>query len=227
MFQRARNDSPAAASASTAAASAAAGGQRQQKHVARSNEEAVEEQLNARVDNEIEQLLTSFGEIIQSSRIHSSRSIDLSGKAATRTQTRRTAQQQTLQKQANRINDNDNSENDDDDDETNEPVAVTETVAGTETIKDKYAVAQEAYGAQTRAATMVRSVENLLAMVADVRRARLVNDSTALAAMADARRKEVEERTSTIRAAVERLNSAADAAVRELGTVYYNSKYVK
>ncbi|KAJ1844774.1 hypothetical protein LPJ73_005060, partial [Coemansia sp. RSA 2703] len=113
-------------------------------------------------------------------------------------------------------------ESDGDDDFDDENVK-----ASKEDTKDKYAVAQEAYGAQTRAATMVRSVEKLLAMVADIRRAHLVNDAAALVTAADARRKIIEERTQATRNAVAELNTAVDTAVRELETVYYNSKYVK
>ncbi|KAJ2718538.1 hypothetical protein GGI07_005710 [Coemansia sp. Benny D115] len=209
MFQRARPD-----------ATAAAQQQQRMRHVARNNEAAVESQLNQRVDAEIEQLLTSFGEIIQSSRIHNSSAIDLSGKASAPRASRPSAAQPKRSSALDSANQSD-GENDADG-------YVPQSAGGRqESTKDKYAVAQEAYGAQTRAATMVRSVEKLLAMVADVRRARLVNDSAALAAMADARRRALEERTLRTRQAVEALNAAVDAAVRDLETVYYNTKYAK
>ncbi|KAJ2788127.1 hypothetical protein GGI15_000148 [Coemansia interrupta] len=187
-----------------------------QKHTVRNNEAAVEDQLNARVSAEVEQLLMSFGEIIQSSRIYNSNPIDLTGKKAKRS--KHPTQNQQQQQQSRHSDD----ESDGYDDFDNETVK-----ASKENTKDKYAVAQEAYGAQTRAATMVRSVEKLLAMVADIRRARLVNDATALVTAADARRKVLEERTQATRNAVAELNTAVDTAVRELETVYYNSKYVK
>ncbi|KAJ2850877.1 hypothetical protein J3B02_003624 [Coemansia erecta] len=210
MFQRARSDR--------------ATEQHRPKHAARNNEAAVEEQLNARVEAEIEQLLTSFGEIIQSSRIYNSRPIDLSGKSESRS--KRPAHhpgqlQQRRSRQSDDESDFDNGITNDDNGD------VKNTRAGAEAPKDKYSVAQEAYGAQTRAATMVRSVEKLLAMVADVRRARLVNDSTTMTAVADARRKALEQRTVLTKDAIEQLNAAVDAAVRDLETVYHNSKYVK
>ncbi|KAJ1817728.1 hypothetical protein LPJ56_002004 [Coemansia sp. RSA 2599] len=206
MFQRARNDRNPDL--------------QRPKHAARNNEAAVEEQLNARVEAEVEQLLTSFGEIIQSSRIYNSRPINLSGKAEPRS--KRAAHSSQLQRRS-RQSDNDS----DDYDALNDDGDIKAPKAGSEAPKDKYSVAQEAYGAQTRAATMVRSVEKLLAMVADVRRARLVNDSTTLTAIADARRSALEARTVSTKDAIEQLNAAVDAAVRDLETVYHNSKYVK
>ncbi|KAJ1718204.1 hypothetical protein LPJ53_006630, partial [Coemansia erecta] len=164
----------------------------------RNNEAAVEDQLNARVSAEVEQLLMSFGEIIQSSRIYNSNPIDLTGKKAK--QSKHSTQNQQQQQQQSRHSDGESDGYDDLDDES--------VKASKENTKDKYAVAQEAYGAQTRAATMVRSVEKLLAMVADVRRARLVNDATALVTAADARRKVLDERTQATRNAVAELNTA-------------------
>ncbi|KAJ1863829.1 hypothetical protein H4R99_004635 [Coemansia sp. RSA 1722] len=205
MFQRARNDRNA--------------DQQRPKHVARNNEAVVEDQLNARVEAEVEQLLTSFGEIIQSSRIYNSRPIDLSGRADPRPKRPAHSSSQLQRRARQSDSDSDDAINDDGD--------LKGPKAGAEATKDKYAVAQEAYGAQTRAATMVRSVEKLLAMVADVRRARLVNDSTTMTAIADARRKALEGSTLATKEAVAQLNAAVDAAVRELETVYHNSKYVK
>ncbi|KAJ2123882.1 hypothetical protein GGF48_003880, partial [Coemansia sp. RSA 921] len=90
-----------------------------------------------------------------------------------------------------------------------------------------YITSQEAYSGQARAATMVRSVENLMLMVADIKRAYLVNDTNALVAMAAQRRQLLEERIRKTRSEIECLNSTLDTAVRELEAVYYNSKYVK
>ncbi|KAJ2746282.1 hypothetical protein GGI20_001483 [Coemansia sp. BCRC 34301] len=198
MFQRARGEGvPALAS---------------QKHLPRSSGAAAEERLNKRLDSEIRQLLTSFGEIIQSSRVENSEMGSKKVSAATPNQRGRDTS-------ANTASDDEESDVSDSGD-TSAPRSKTEP------IKDKYVVAQEAYSAQTRAATMVRSVENLLGMVADIKRAYLVNDTTALTMMADRRRKALEERTAATRREIEELGSVLDAAVRDLEKVYYNSKYL-
>ncbi|KAJ2468431.1 hypothetical protein EV174_006304, partial [Coemansia sp. RSA 2320] len=189
MFQRARGDgAPALAT---------------QKHFPKSSGAATEEQLNKRLDSEIKQLLTSFGEIIQSSRIENS---EVNSK-------------KTLAMPSQRRRDtggSDASGNEQSEESDAGDTATTATRSKTEPIKDKYVVAQEAYSAQTRAATMVRSVENLLAMVADIKRAYLVNDTTALTTMADRRRLALEARALATRSEVEDLGSVLDAAVRDL-----------
>ncbi|KAJ2616242.1 hypothetical protein H4S08_000871 [Coemansia sp. RSA 1365] len=173
-----------------------------QKHVAKDGDGATEEALNRRVEGEVDQLLNSFGEIIQSSRIYSSNSDSKRG---------------GRQKNSAYVGD----ESDDSDDSDSGARGKADAP------KDKYTAAQEAYSVQTRAATMVRSVESLLNMVADVKRAYLVNDTSTLVAMADRRRRVLEEHIGRTRAEVEALNSALDTAVRELETVYYNTKYAR
>ncbi|KAJ2064456.1 hypothetical protein GGI17_000966 [Coemansia sp. S146] len=197
MFQRARGDGVSALAA--------------QKHLPKSSGAAAEEQLNKRLDGEIRQLLTSFGEIIQSSRVENS---EMSSKKAAAT-----PNQRGREASANNASEGEESDVSDAGD-------ASAPRSKTEPIKDKYVVAQEAYSAQTRAATMVRSVENLLGMVADIKRAYLVNDTAALTMMADKRRKALEARTLTTRREIEELGSALDAAVRDLEKVYYNSKYL-
>ncbi|KAJ2546581.1 hypothetical protein EV175_005545 [Coemansia sp. RSA 1933] len=218
MFRRVRNDDPAALAA--------------KKHFAKSDNAEAEARLNKRVDGEIEQLLNSFGEIIQASRVHN-RDIDsiLAGMRPPhkRRNPRATGGADGADEDMDDGNDLDESENDEEVDSPNDIAASTATTGGarSEPTKDKYVVAQEAYSAQTRAATMVRSVENLLAMVADIKRAYLVNDTTTLTAMADKRRTALESRTRVTRSEVEELGAALDTAVRELETVYYNSKFVQ
>ncbi|KAJ1836555.1 hypothetical protein IWW55_004518 [Coemansia sp. RSA 2706] len=177
-----------------------------QRHLAKTSDAAVEEQLNKRLEGEIDQLLNSFGDIVQSSRIYNTGdSSSDNGRRPVRA------------RQSSSYNGGD-----DDDDES-----ANRTRSNAEPPKDKYVVSQEAYSAQTRAATMVRSVENLLSMVADIKRAYLVNDTNTLVAMADRRRQLLEERIRATRSEIEALNSTLDTAVRELEAVYYNSKYVK
>ncbi|KAJ2866289.1 hypothetical protein GGH94_001654 [Coemansia aciculifera] len=197
MFQRARGDGVSALAA--------------QKHLPKSSGAAAEEQLNKRLDGEIRQLLTSFGEIIQSSRVENS---EMSSKKAAATPNQRG--RDTSANNASEGEERDVSDSGD----------ASAPRSKTEPIKDKYVVAQEAYSAQTRAATMVRSVENLLGMVADIKRAHLINDTAALTMMADKRRKALEARTLATRREIEELGSALDAAVRDLEKVYYNSKYL-
>ncbi|KAJ2684902.1 hypothetical protein IWW39_004628 [Coemansia spiralis] len=199
MFQRARGDGAPALAA--------------QKHLPKSSGAAAEEQLNKRLDGEIKQLLTSFGEIIQSSRVENS---EMSSKKAAAAPIQRGRETNT--------DANDASEGEQSD--ASDAGAASAPRSKTEPIKDKYVVAQEAYSAQTRAATMVRSVENLLGMAADIKRAYLVNDTAALTMMADSRRKTLEERTMATRKEIEELGSVLDAAVRDLEKVYYNSKYL-
>ncbi|KAJ2805788.1 hypothetical protein H4S07_003939 [Coemansia furcata] len=199
MFQRARGDGAPALVA--------------QKHLPKSSGAAAEEQLNKRLDGEIRQLLTSFGEIIQSSRIENSEMGSKKAVAAA------TPNQRGRESSANDANEDEESDVSDSGD-------ASAPRSKTEPIKDKYVVAQEAYSAQTRAATMVRSVENLLGMVADIKRAYLVNDTAALTMMADKRRKALEARTLVTRREIEELGSVLDAAVRDLEKVYYNSKYL-
>ncbi|KAJ2399802.1 hypothetical protein GGI23_002431 [Coemansia sp. RSA 2559] len=226
MFRRVRNDDPAALAA--------------QKHLAKSDNAEAEARLNKRLDGEIEQLLNSFGEIIQASRVHNR---DINGILAgmhpprRRRAARATDAAQPTEKQGDE--DMDDGADDDEDisgsEDEEEDIRPDDSAnaaspnggARSEPTKDKYVVAQEAYSAQTRAATMVRSVENLLAMVADIKRAYLVNDTTTLTAMADKRRKALESRTRATRSEIEELGAALDTAVRELETVYYNSKFVK
>ncbi|KAJ1799257.1 hypothetical protein LPJ59_001959 [Coemansia sp. RSA 2399] len=229
MFRRVRNDDPAALAA--------------QKHLGKSDNAEAEARLNKRLDGEIEQLLNSFGEIIQASRVHNR---DINGILAgmrpprRRRNPRATDTAQTTENQGDEgMNEDDDGDDDDDDisggedeEEDSRPgdtanAANADSGARSEPTKDKYVVAQEAYSAQTRAATMVRSVENLLAMVADIKRAYLVNDTTTLTAMADKRRKALESRTQATRSEIEELGAALDTSVRELETVYYNSKFVK
>ncbi|KAJ1963214.1 hypothetical protein GGI12_002187 [Dipsacomyces acuminosporus] len=169
-----------------------------EKHVVSSNDKVVEERLNKRLDSEIEQLLNSFGEIISISKIQSS------DKNAP---TQRTGMY-------------------DDGGGSSGSVAAHRASQGDAQAKDKYGVAQEAYSAQTRAATMVRSVESLLSMVADIKRAYLVNDTTALTDMANKRRSALQQRTQATRHEIEELNYALDMAVRDLEKAYYNSKYI-
>ncbi|KAJ1899388.1 hypothetical protein GGI01_003073 [Coemansia sp. RSA 376] len=198
MFQRARGDGVPALAA--------------QKHLPKSSGAAAEEQLNKRLDGEIRQLLTSFGEIIQSSRVENS---EMSSKKAAATPNQRGRESSST----NNVSEGEESDESDAGD-------ASAPRSKTEPIKDKYVVAQEAYSAQTRAATMVRSVENLLGMVADIKRAYLVNDTAALTMMADRRRKVLEARTLATRKEIEELGSVLDAAVRDLEKVYYNSKYL-
>ncbi|KAI8323992.1 hypothetical protein GQ54DRAFT_296430 [Martensiomyces pterosporus] len=172
-----------------------------EKHVVNSNDKIAEDRLNKRLDSEIDQLLNSFGEIVSISRIQNA------NKSAA-------AQRTSIY------------DDDDDDDDDDAPAAQRSTANDAQN-KDKYGVAQEAYSAQTRAATMVRSVESLLSMVADIKRARLVNDTTALTEMANTRRDALLQRTKATRREIEELNSVLDAAVRDLEKVYYNSRYVK
>ncbi|KAJ2888895.1 hypothetical protein GGI21_005641 [Coemansia aciculifera] len=201
MFQRARGDGAPALAA--------------QRHLPKSSGAAAEEQLNKRLDGEIRQLLTSFGEIIQSSRVENSEMS--SKKAATSTST---------PSQRGRDNASTNAASDGEDSDASDAGDASAPRSKTEPIKDKYVVAQEAYSAQTRAATMVRSVENLLGMVADIKRAYLVNDTAAMTMLADNRRKALEARTAATRKEIEELGSVLDAAVRDLEKVYYNSKYL-
>ncbi|KAJ1667770.1 hypothetical protein IW140_001323 [Coemansia sp. RSA 1813] len=232
MFRRVRNDDPAALAA--------------KKHLAKSNNAEAEARLNKRLDGEIEQLLNSFGEIIQASRVHN-RDINsiLAGMRPPRR--RRNPRAESAQNTDDRDDgmgddedeyvdgseDEDENEGEDNGEEAAGPNATTAGVTSNgsssrmEPTKDKYVVAQEAYSAQTRAATMVRSVENLLAMVADIKRAYLVNDTATLTAMADKRRRALESRAQATRSEIEELGAALDTAVRELETVYYNSKFVK
>ncbi|KAJ2774692.1 hypothetical protein IWQ57_000708 [Coemansia nantahalensis] len=175
-----------------------------QRHFATASSIAAEEQLNKRLKSEIDQLLSAFGEIIQTSRIYSSSDDGSRHGGAKRS--------------AYAADDGDGS---DDSDSSDAPAGGARS--GVDLPKDKYVAAQEAYGAQTRAATMVRSVENLLSMVADIKRAHLVNDTSAMTAMADRRRRVLEERVQTTRAEIEALNSSLDAAVRELEALCYNS----
>ncbi|KAJ2321663.1 hypothetical protein GGI00_006028 [Coemansia sp. RSA 2681] len=198
MFQRARGDGVPALAA--------------QKHLPKSSGAATEERLNKRLDGEIRQLLTSFGEIIQSSRVENSEMS--SKKVSTATPNQRGRDTST------------SAASDGEDSDTSDAGDTSASRSKTEPIKDKYVVAQEAYSAQTRAATMVRSVENLLGMVADIKRAYLVNDTAALTMMADKRRKALEARTTATRQEIEELGSVLDAAVRDLEKVYYNSKYL-
>ncbi|KAJ1742765.1 hypothetical protein LPJ78_002328 [Coemansia sp. RSA 989] len=173
-----------------------------QRHFAKDSNAAAEEQLNKRLEGEIDQLLASFGDIIQSSRIY--------GSGSARTSARLRQPRSTYA--------NDDSDSSD----------FSEGEAGSpEPPKDKYIASQEAYSAQTRAATMVRSVENLMSMVADIKRAYLVNDSSALVEMAGRRRQLMEERIGKTRREIEALNATLDTAVRELEAVYYNSMYVE
>ncbi|KAJ2589239.1 hypothetical protein GGH99_005349 [Coemansia sp. RSA 1285] len=223
MFRRVRSDDPAALAA--------------KKHLAKSDNAEAEARLNKRLEIEVDQLLNSFGEIIQASRVHNR---DISGILAgmrppqRRSNARVADAAQTADDQNDDIDeDGDNNDDmfgsDNDEDAASPEDAAAADVgsrARTEPTKDKYVVAQEAYSAQTRAATMVRSVENLLAMVADIKRAYLVNDTTTLTAMADCRRKALESRTRATRGEIEELGAALDTAVRELETVYYNSKFV-
>ncbi|KAJ1727618.1 hypothetical protein LPJ61_004478 [Coemansia biformis] len=170
----------------------------EQRHLATTSSAAAEEQLNKRLKGEIDQLLNAFGEIIQSSRIYSSSSS--SGDSTRHGGAKRSAYTA------------DDGEGSDDSDSSDVPAAAARP--GVDPPKDKYVAAQEAYGAQTRAATMVRSVENLLSMVADIKRAYLVNDTSTLAAMADRRRQILDERIQVTRAEIEALNSTLDTAVR-------------
>ncbi|KAJ2849828.1 hypothetical protein IWW36_002341 [Coemansia brasiliensis] len=178
-----------------------------QRHFAKDSDAATEEQLNKRLEGEIEQLLNSFGDIIQSSRIYGSGGGRKSGK---------------LKQQRNTYTNADSDSSDFSDDEAGGSIQTS-----TEPPKDKYIVSQEAYSAQTRAATMVRSVENLMSMVADIKRAYLVNDTSTLMEMADRRRQLMEERIGKTREEIAALNATLDTAVRELEAVYYNSMYVK
>ncbi|KAJ2134841.1 hypothetical protein IW136_004500 [Coemansia sp. RSA 678] len=178
-----------------------------QRHLAKVSDATTEDQLNKRLEGEIDQLLNSFGDIIQSSRISSSSN----------------GGRQSNQSRQHNTYANEDSEGSDESDEESAPRAWTNT----EPPKDKYIASQEAYSGQARAATMVRSVENLMLMVADIKRAYLVNDTNALVAMAAQRRQLLEERIRKTRSEIECLNSTLDTAVRELEAVYYNSKYVK
>ncbi|KAJ2493441.1 hypothetical protein IWW37_000530 [Coemansia sp. RSA 2050] len=197
MFQRARGDGVPTLAA--------------QNHLPKSSGAAAEEQLNKRLDGEIRQLLTSFGEIIQSSRVENS---EMSSKKVAAAPIQR----------GREANASDASEGEESD--ASDAGGPSAPRSKTEPIKDKYVVAQEAYSAQTRAATMVRSVENLLGMAADIKRAYLVNDTAVLTMMADNRRKALEARTVATRKEIEELGSVLDAAVRDLEKVYYNSKYL-
>ncbi|KAJ1855380.1 hypothetical protein GGH12_001662 [Coemansia sp. RSA 1822] len=178
-----------------------------QRHLAKASDATTEDQLNKRLEGEIDQLLNSFGDIIQSSRIYSSSN----------------GSRQSNQSRLHNTYANEDSEGSDESDE--EPSIRARSNA--EPPKDKYIASQEAYSGQARAATMVRSVENLMLMVADIKRAYLVNDTNALVVMAAQRRQLLEERIRKTRSEIECLNSTLDTAVRELEAVYYNSKYVK
>ncbi|KAJ2357059.1 hypothetical protein IWW50_001751 [Coemansia erecta] len=180
-----------------------------QRHLAKASDAATEDQLNKRLEGEIDQLLNSFGDIIQSSRIYSSSSTSSNRRS-----------NQSKQRSTYADEDSDDSDNSDSE-------AAKHPRSNAEPPKDKYIVSQEAYSAQTRAATMVRSVENLMSMVADIKRAYLVNDTNTMVAMADQRRQLLEGRIQKTRSEIEALNSTLDTAVRELEAVYYNSKYVK
>ncbi|KAJ2706213.1 hypothetical protein H4R19_005035 [Coemansia spiralis] len=169
-----------------------------QRHFATASSGLAEEQLNKRLKSEVDQLLNAFGEIIQTSRIYSSSSDDGGRQSGTKRSTYAA----------------DDGEASDDSDNSDAPAGGARS--GVDLPKDKYVAAQEAYGAQTRAATMVRSVENLLSMVADIKRAHLVNDTSTMTAMVDKRRRVLEERVQTTRAEIEALNSSLDTAVREL-----------
>lgn len=189
------------------------------KHLPRSSDIETEERLNKRLDNEIKLLLDSFGDIINSSRIENSElSTSLSNTPLTPLNRRK------------READNNDDGNEDDEDE-DDGTAATSAFAtslrskSSDPTKDKYVVAREAYSAHTRAATMVRSVENLLSMVADIKQAHLVNDTATLSAMTDHRRKDLATHTQKTRSEIEELNSTLDAAVRDLEKVYYSSKY--
>ncbi|KAI9504223.1 hypothetical protein GGI25_002461 [Coemansia spiralis] len=218
MFRRARGDGAAALTT--------------KKHLAKSDNASAEEQLNKRLESEIEQLLNSFGEIIQSSRVHNR---DIGDILAGMRPSRRRPKEQVIRNTgdaAGSQEDEGDAYDSQGDESANEAAndaaaAAVSSGARSEPTKDKYVVAQEAYSAQTRAATMVRSVENLLAMVSDIKRAYLVNDTITMTAMADKRRKLLESRTQITRSEIEELGAALDTAVRELETVYYNSKYVK
>ncbi|KAJ2158749.1 hypothetical protein GGF46_003530 [Coemansia sp. RSA 552] len=175
-----------------------------QRHVAKDGNREAAEQLNRRVQGEVDQLLGSFGEIVQASRVYAG-----SG---------------SMSRRIRRSGDDDDDDNSSDGYDSDDGAVQT---GNSEPPKDKYMAAQEAYSAQTRAATMVRSVENLLGMVGDVRRAYLVNDTSALVAMAARRRQALELRTRETKAAIEALNATLDTAVRELEAVYYNSKYIE
>ncbi|KAJ1934294.1 hypothetical protein FBU59_005745, partial [Linderina macrospora] len=167
-----------------------------EKHLVSNSAKLAEEQLNKKLDSEIDQLMNSFGEILAISKIQNSE-----GTAVAR---QRLGASTSM---------------DDDDDH---PGWRGQTDSQS---KDKYSVAQEAYSAQTRVATMVRTIEGLLGMVTDIKRAYLVNDATALTEMATQRCSKLDERTQITEQQVEELNSALDLAVRDLEKVYYNSKY--
>ncbi|ORX66954.1 hypothetical protein DL89DRAFT_62064 [Linderina pennispora] len=167
-----------------------------EKHLVSNSAKLAEEQLNKRLDSEIEQLMNSFGEILAISKIQNSE-----GTAIAR---------QRLGASAGM---------DDDDHPGWRGQSDSQS-------KDKYSVAQEAYSAQTRVATMVRTIEGLLGMVTDIKRAYLVNDATALTEMATRRRGKLDERRHITEQRVEELNSALDLAVRDLEKVYYSSKYI-
>ncbi|KAJ2780794.1 hypothetical protein H4R18_003262 [Coemansia javaensis] len=186
-----------------------------QRHLATAGNAAAEEELNKRLKSEIDQLLGAFGDIIQTSRIYTSGSSSSSSGVG--------RGRRNLGGHDGDSDSGSSSDDDDSDGSDGDAARAQGARPGVDPPKDKYVAAQEAYGAQTRAAIMVRSVENLMSMVADIKRAYLVNDTDTLTAIADQRRRAVEERVAQTRAEIEALNSTLTAGVRELEAIHYAS----
>ncbi|KAG0230866.1 Mediator of RNA polymerase II transcription subunit 22 [Actinomortierella wolfii] len=87
--------------------------------------------------------------------------------------------------------------------------------------KDKYRIVQESYQVQGRATNIVRSAESLVAMLAELKRVLLLNDTTTLAQIASDRHKQLASKKTAVKQRVLALKEEVDRTIWELERAYY------
>ncbi|KAF9973065.1 Mediator of RNA polymerase II transcription subunit 22 [Actinomortierella ambigua] len=87
--------------------------------------------------------------------------------------------------------------------------------------KDKYRIVQESYQVQGRATNIVRSAESLVAMLAELKRMMLLNDTTTLAQIASDRHNQLTSKKTAVKQRVLALKEEVDRTVWELERAYY------